>query len=199
MRVGLTGGIASGKSTTAHLLQAWGAHVIDSDQLAHDAIAPGQPAHREIVEHFGNAVLNPDGTINRPRLGEIVFADDAQRARLNQIVHPRVRAQWQKQTEAIEATSPHAFAVAMIPLLYETQVESAFDTVLAVGCSPETQRARLRSRGLQDEQIAARLRSQLPAATKMDRADFVIWNDYSLAILEQQTRMVWHSLSTLAN
>lgn len=199
MRVGLTGGIASGKSTTAQLLRSWGAEVIDSDQLAHDAIAPGQPAYREIIEHFGQSVLDADGRINRPRLGEIVFADDAQRATLNQIVHPRVREQWQRRVQEIEAISPGAVSVAMIPLLYETNIESAFHAVVVVGSGSETQHARLRTRGLSDSQIVARVRSQLPISTKMDRADFVVWNEYSLAILEEQTRMVWRNLATSPN
>jgi dephospho-CoA kinase len=196
MKVGLTGGIASGKTTTARWLRQWGAEVIDSDELAHAAIAPGQPAHAAIVEQFGKQVLQADGAIDRQRLGEIVFADDEQRERLNRIVHPRVRAEWQRRSAQIEAASPQTVVVAMIPLLYETGVERAFEAVLVVGCRPETQAQRLRSRGLTERQIEARLRAQLPVAARMEPADFVIWNEFSLAILEQQTRMVWQTLST---
>lgn len=195
MKLGLTGGIASGKSTTANLLRAWGAEVIDSDQLAHEAMAPGQPAHDQIVAHFGRAILNADGTINRQQLGEIVFRSDAERGCLNRIVHPRVREEWKRRTAEAVASSKETVVVAMIPLLYETKVESSFDAVLVVGCRRETQARRMRERGLREDQVGTWLRSQLPLPMKMERADFAVWNEYSLAILEEQTRMVWNQLS----
>src|ERR1051325_11302850 len=122
MRVGLTGGIASGKTTTANILRALGAAVIDSDELAHEAIVPGQPAYREIVEQFGTSILDAEGRIDRHKLGEIVFNDDIQRKKLNAIVHPRVRAEWQKRSMAVESGPVPRLAMAMIPLLYETNL-----------------------------------------------------------------------------
>ena len=197
MKLGLTGGIASGKSTTADFLRAWGAEVIDTDQLAHEAMVPGQPAYEEIVAHFGRGILNADGTIDRQRLGEIVFRNESERERLNQIVHPRVREQWKRRTAEVEASSERAVVVAMIPLLYETKVEKTFDTVLVVGCRRETQVRRMQQRGLNDDQIEARLRSQLPLSTKMEQANFVVWNEYSVAILDEQSRMVWNQISDI--
>jgi len=199
MKVGLTGGIGSGKSTIAGFLRNWGAEVIDSDQVARAVVDPGQPAYADIVREFGSHILNADGAIDRGRLGELVFNDDARREKLNQIVHPRVRERWQARAAELESRSPATVVVTMIPLLYETAAEGEFDAVLVVACSPEAQSARLRARGLNDEQIRARVRAQLPTPVKMERADFVIWNDYSLDNLEEQARMVWRELSTSAN
>lgn len=199
MKLGLTGGIASGKTTAARMLQSWGASLVDSDELAHQAVAPGQPAYDQIVKHFGRGILRKDGTIDRSRLGEIVFRDAQERERLNQIVHPSVRQQWHKRLREFEAerggSNRFQAVIAMIPLLYETKAEAEFDAVIVVGCRPETQLARLKGRGLTDHQCQARLDAQMPIHEKMQRADFVIWNEYSLAILEQQTRMIWSSLS----
>lgn len=175
-------------------MRAWGAEVIDSDQLAHEAMAPGKPAHREISEHFGSRALNPDGTINRQQLGEIVFRDRSERERLNQIVHPRVREQWKRRMVEAAGSSGQSIIIAMIPLLYETSVEDAFDAVLVVGCQRETQVGRMMDRGLNMDQIEVRLQSQLPLGSKVEKADFVIWNEYPVAILEEQTRMVWTKL-----
>lgn len=196
--MGLTGGIASGKSVTASLWRQWGAEVIDSDEIARQVVEPGQPAHREVVAHFGPGMVKGDGTIDRAKLGEIVFGDARERERLNQIVHPRVRAQWKRRVAAFEATpaaerrSPAI--VAMIPLLYETNVQTEFDSVVVVACQLGTQRARLASRGLTDAQATARIGSQMSLVAKMDKADFVIWNEYSLDLLEAQARAVWRKL-----
>jgi len=185
-RIGLTGGIAAGKSTVAEMWRARGATVIDSDVLAHRAQAPGTATYQKIVATFGPAILNPDATINRRQLGEIVFADAARRQALNAIVHPVVRAEWQQALAAATTTT-----VAVIPLLFEVGAEKEFDWVVVVGCSAATQLARLVAKGLTAAQAQARIQAQLPVPTKMDRGDFVIWNDGSLAVLQQQAEMLW--------
>ena len=185
-RIGLTGGIAAGKSTVAEMWRARGATVIDSDGLAHRAQAPGTATYQKIVATFGPGILNPDATLNRRQLGEIVFADAARRQALNAIVHPVVRAEWQQALAAATTTT-----VAVIPLLFEVGAEKEFDWVVVVGCSAATQLARLVAKGLTVAQAQQRIQAQLPVSTKMDRGDFVIWNDGSLAVLQQQAEMLW--------
>ena len=185
-RIGLTGGIAAGKSTVAEIWRSRGATVIDSDDLAHRTLRPGTPTYQAIVATFGTAILNADGTIHRPRLGEIVFADPARREALNAIVHPVVRAEWQRQLAA--ATG---LGLVVIPLLFEVGAEKEFDCVVVVGCSESTQLARLVAKGLPAPQARARIQAQWPLPTKMDRGDFVIWNDGTPAVLHQQAERIW--------
>ncbi len=185
-RIGLTGGIAAGKSSVAELWRAHGATVIDSDLLAHRALEPATATYREIVQTFGPAIVNADRTINRRQLGDIVFADAARRQELNAIVHPIVRAEWQR---GLAATT--GIAVVGIPLLFEVGAEKEFDCVVVVGCSETTQLARLAVNGLTEAQARARIRAQLPLPVKMDRGDFVIWNDGSRAVLHRQAEIIW--------
>lgn len=184
-RVGLTGTIAAGKSSVAELWRARGATVIDSDALAHQALEPGTATYRQIVAEFGNGILNADGTIHRRALGDIVFNDVGRRAALNAIVHPVVRQRWQE--------SPAR--VVMIPLLYEVGAEKEFDVVVVVGCSEATQLRRLAEKGLTEAQARARLQAQWPVQQKMDRGDFVIWNDGSRAVLARQADWIWSQLT----
>ena len=188
-RIGLTGGIAAGKSTVADIWRAAGATVIDSDVLAHRALEPGTATHREIVTTFGAGILNFDGTINRRQLGEIVFADAARRQALNAIVHPVVRAEWQRELAA--ATG---IVLVVIPLLFEVGAEKEFDCVVVVGCSEATQLARLAAKGLPVAQARSRIQAQLPLPMKMDRGNFVIWNDGSRAVLHRQAEQIWKKI-----
>ena len=189
IHIGLTGGIATGKSSVAELWRAHGATIIDSDVLAHRALAPGTDTHRQVVATFGAGITNTDGTINRRQLGEIVFTDPARRAALNAIVHPVVRAEWKRELAAATGV-----AVAVIPLLFEVVAEKEFDYVVVVACSTTTQLARLQAKGLTETQARLRIGAQLPLQTKMDRGDFVIWNDGSRAGLDQQAASVWEEI-----
>ena len=189
MRVGLTGGIATGKSSVAELWRAKGAAIIDADVLARRALEPGSTTYRQVVEKFGRGILNADGSVNRPALGDIVFTDERRRQELNAIVHPAVRQMW-TQALAVET----GFAVAVIPLLFEVGAENEFDWTVAVGCSEATQLSRLRAIGLDEARAGARIRAQLPVQQKMDRADFAIWNDGSRAVLARQAEMIWDKL-----
>jgi dephospho-CoA kinase len=188
-KVGLTGGIAAGKSSVAELWRAKGAAVIDSDALARRALEPGTPTYAATVEKFGREILNADGTVNRRALGEIVFGDERRRQELNAIVHPAVREMWAKELAALPADTE--VAVAAIPLLFEVGAENEFDCTVAVGCSEPTQLARLRDIGLDETQARARIRAQWPVQQKLDRADYVIWNDGSRAVLARQAEMIW--------
>jgi dephospho-CoA kinase len=168
--------------------------VIDTDELAHQTLARGTPTYTAIVKTFGKDILNADQTINRRVLGEIVFADEQKRLALNQIVHPQVAKMWQESLARLERGGQTEVAVAMIPLLYEVGVEAEFDCVVAVGCSEQTQRARLTANGFSEAQARARMQAQWLVQKKVDRADFVIWNDGSREVLDQQAAIIWATI-----
>jgi dephospho-CoA kinase len=182
--VGLTGGIATGKTTFAAALRARGLPVIDADLLARAAVAPGAPALAEIVRAFGPTVLGPDGTLDRKRLGELVFAEPEARRRLEAITHPAVRRAVAEETARLAAAG-HALAFYDVPLLYEVGLDRTLDSVVVVWAPPEVQRARLAARdGLLPSEADARLAAQLPIDEKAARADFVIENVGSPGDLE---------------
>lgn len=198
IQIGLTGGIASGKTTAAVTLATLGAHVIDTDALARRALDPGMPGFEAAVRVFGREILNTDGAIDRERLGDIVFADAQKRQRLNDIVHPEVRTAWQGELIELKRAGWRGVVTVVIPLLYEVAVQDWFDAVIAVGCAEITQRQRLRERGFFGAQAEARIRAQWPMTAKMEHADFVVWNECSLAVLEQQMTRIWKRLESLA-
>jgi len=184
LRVAITGGLACGKSVVGSFLAGNGVPVCDSDDLAHMAIAKGTFAYREILREFGKDILGPDGEIVRSRLGKIVFEDPGRRALLNAIVHPRVKRSWETW---LRRQRGYPFGIVVIPLLYETGQESAWDRVVCVGSLEVDQRARLRARGLKNREIDLRLAAQMPVWEKMERADHVIYNCGSLELLRCQT------------
>ncbi len=194
IKVGLTGGIATGKSMTLGRWRQAGAVGIDADVLAHQALAPKTPTWDEVVRMFGPKILNKDETINRPKLGKIVFADEKKRKALNRIVHPAVEKMWTEYIEKLEREGAARLAVVAIPLLYEVAAETQFDCIVVVGCSEPTQLARLTRKGLSKTQARARIRAQWPLPMKMERADFVIWNDGLLVVLHQQAEMIWANI-----
>jgi dephospho-CoA kinase len=194
IQAGLTGGIATGKTTAAGLFERRGARVIDTDALAHQAVGPGGPACGAVIEAFGRGIVDAGGAINRARLGEIVFADDTQRQRLNAIVHPVVRAAWTAEVEDLRRCGWRGVVIVVVPLLFEAGLEKQVDAVVAVGCGETTQRQRLRQRGLTDAQAGQRVRAQWPVATKMEKADFVIWNESPVPVLDRQVGRVWDRL-----
>jgi dephospho-CoA kinase len=166
LRVGLTGGIACGKSHVLARLAEAGCRTIDLDRLAHELMAPGQPAHAEIVASFGTGVLGPDGTIDRKRLGAVVFADVAARQRLNAIVHPRVRAE-EARRAVTWSDQPGAVVVTDAALLVESGVHLRFDRLVVVHCSREAQLERLMRRdGIGGDEALARIAAQMPLAEK---------------------------------
>jgi dephospho-CoA kinase len=183
--LGLTGGVGMGKSTAAGFFIGLGARVVDTDDLARQLVQPGQPALQEIIAEFGRDILQPDGQLNRPLLAQQVFADEARRARLEAILHPRIRASW-SATVAAWRREGVPVAVVVIPLLFETRAEGQFDQILCVACSPETQRDRLRLRGWSDRQIGRRIAAQMPVAQKMARAHYVIWSEGTTEVHRRQ-------------
>lgn len=194
IKVGLTGGIATGKSTTFQHWQQAGAAGIDADELAHQALQPETSTWEEVVKTFGPEILKKDRTVNRPKLGDIVFADEGKRTVLNSIIHPAVGRMWTEQIEKLERAGETEVVVVSVPLLYEVAVERQFDCVVVVGCSEATQLTRLARKGLSESRARARIRAQWPLPTKMDRADFVIWNDGTLPVLLKQAEVVWANI-----
>jgi dephospho-CoA kinase len=193
-KVGLTGGIATGKSTVAQHWQQAGAAIIDADALAHQTLLTDTPTWQEVVRVFGNGILNADRTVNRPKLGDIVFGDEQKRLALNRIVHPAVERMWTEQLDKLERTGKTEAAVVSIPLLYEVGAEKRFDWIVVVACSEQTRLARLAAKGMTETQARSRIRAQWPLQQKMDRADFVIWNDASLDVLHQQADIIWETI-----
>ena len=179
--------------TFDHWQQA-GAVGIDADVLAHQALTPKTPTWDEVVRTFGSKILNKDGMVNRPKLGEIVFADEQKREALNRIIHPAVEKMWTKDMRKLEREGTSKIAVVAIPLLYEVAAETQFDCVVVVGCSEPTQLVRLAQKGLSKAQARARIHAQWPLQMKMDRADFVIWNDGLVAMLHQQAETIWANI-----
>lgn len=186
--IGLTGGVGMGKSTAARLLAKRGLPVVDSDDLAREVVAPGQPALEEIAEIFG-AEFIVDGKLDRQRMAGEVFGDDAARARLEAIIHPRVRELWQGRIEQWRANEVPV-GVVVIPLLFEVGAETEMDTVVCLACTANTQRERLRARGWDAAQIGARIGAQMDIAQKMELADHVLWNEGTLEQLGEQLNVI---------
>lgn len=174
LRVGLTGGIASGKSTVAARMRELGLTVMNADLLAHQLMEPGQPAFDEIVREFGRGILAADGTVDRKKLGDIVFRDAARRERLNAIVHPRVIAAREEQFGQMEAENPRGLAIVEAALLIEAGYYKKLDRLIVCSCRPEQQLERLRARGLSEEDARQRIAAQLPLEEKLRLADDVV-------------------------
>jgi len=183
LRVGLTGGIASGKSTVARLFAALGVPVIDTDVLAREVVAPGSPVLQQIVARFGDGVLAPDGSLNRGALRAIVFSDPAARADLEALTHPAIR----ELLEARAAAAGGEYQIHVIPLLVETNAQQRVDRVLVVDCSEELQIRRLQARdGSTEEQARSMLAAQASRAARLAIADDVIRNDGDVETLRNQ-------------
>jgi dephospho-CoA kinase len=191
--VGLTGGIGSGKSTVASMLEELGAVVFDADVLAREAVAPGTPGHDQVVERFGPNVLLPGGDLDREALASIVFADPAARRDLEAIVHPEVRRVFAEGCERYDGTD--AVVVFSAPLLVETGMHTAFDVLVVVSAPVETQVERLmRGRGMSEDAIRARIDAQLPLEVKAEAADVIVDNEGSLEALRGQVGRLWADL-----
>ena len=192
LRVGLTGGIGSGKSAVSSRLAAHGAVIIDSDVLAREVVAKGTDGLAEVVAAFGDGVLTADGDLDRPALGKIVFGDEAARRKLEAIIHPRVRA----RAAEIEAQSPpDAIVVHDIPLLVETGQAGKFDVILVVDVPVDAQLARLvEQRGMAEEEAKQRIASQASREDRLAVADIVVPNSGTLADLDREIEQVWATL-----
>lgn len=192
LRVGLTGGIASGKSEVSRRLAERGAVIVDADVLAREAVAPGSEGLAEVVGAFGPEVLTHDGELDRAALGAVVFADPARRETLNGIIHPRVRARAAQIVADAAAADPHAVVVQDIPLLVETGQAGSFDVVVVVDAPDDVRVARLRARnGMSEDEARARMAAQATREERLAAAHHVIANTGSLAGLRVQVDRLW--------
>lgn len=192
MRVGLTGGIGSGKSAVSSLLAELGATVVDADLLAREAVAPGSPGLAEIAAEFGDDVVGPDGSLDRPAMAAVVFSDPTARQRLEAIVHPRVRARAAEIEAAALAADPSAVVVHDVPLLVETGQQDSYDVVLVVDVPRDLQVARLVSaRGMDEAEARSRIAAQADRDARLAAADVVIDNSGTLDDLARRVQQVW--------
>jgi dephospho-CoA kinase len=216
LKLGLTGGIASGKSVVGEMFVKLGAHLIKSDAIAHWLMEPGRPVYDEVVRCFGTEILNADGTINRPRLAEAAFGPSGDRAavadagrsgvstptrvqELNAIVHPAVIAHENEWMRDIEASDPDAIAIVEAALILEARTADRFDYLLVVTCQPEQRIERFAQRlGISHEaaraEVARRMAAQIPEEEKIKAADFVIDNSGALESTQEQVRKVFAAL-----
>jgi dephospho-CoA kinase len=193
-KVALTGGIATGKSYVLDRFRARGVSCLDADELAHGVMQAGTHAAAAIAERFGPDMLRADGSVDRGKLGKIVFADPVARKDLEALTHPAVYRAIAAGFRAFELTDHPSFAVAAIPLLYETGHASDFDRVIVTTCAPETQVARLLARGMNEADARRRLAAQMPTEDKAKRANFVIRTDGAFADTDAQADAVLNAL-----
>jgi dephospho-CoA kinase len=195
--VGLTGGIACGKSTVAERLAERGAEIVDADAVARQVVLPDTPTYHKIVEHFGAEVLDEDGFIDRPRLGRIIFADPAKRTLLNELTHPPIFAAIAEQLEVLQAFD--GVVVLDVPLLVESGAARGYDAVVVVAAKPEVQLQRLLAeRGMTEDDARARIAAQATLEERLAVATHTIWNEGTLTELRERTDALMDELSTAA-
>ena len=193
--IGLTGGIASGKTTVAAMLRALGASIINADELAREVVRPGQEAWKEIVAAFGEAVLRDDRRIDRQKLRSLAFSNDRLRKRLESITHPRIRALAQAKAAELAAQGAE-IVVYEAPLFFETNAQVWIRPVILVACDVAVQRQRLRDRdNLTTHEIDRHLAAQMPVGEKRKLADFIIENNGDLDDLQRQVKDVWDKIA----
>ena len=199
LRVGLTGGMASGKSTVGRMLGELGCRVIDSDRITRQLFEAGSPVNAAVAEAFGPRVVASDGTIDRKILGELVFENTELRQKLNSIVHPAINQRQSEFLAQAAAEDSHAIGIVEAALIVEVGTYKNYDKVIVVTCSPKIQRERLRERsGLTPQQIETRIASQIPLEEKIKVADFVIDNSGDIGKTRQQVEEVYRQLRAIA-
>jgi len=207
LKVGLTGGIASGKSSVGEMFIALGAHLVQADRIAHSLMQPGRPVYNEVVRHFGGGILNPDGSVNRARLAEVAFGPPgtpgeqvaSRVAELNRIVHPVVIRSQDEWMREIGRHDPHAVAIVEAALILEAGAADHFDKLVVVTCHPEQRAARFAARQKIDlanarDEVTRRMAAQLPDEEKVKHAHYVIDNSDSLERTREQVAAVWQQL-----
>lgn len=193
--IGLTGGIGSGKSTIARRFADHGAHIVDADKIAREVVEPGKPALAEIIAHFGAGVINPDGTLNRSALGEIVFTDASERDILNSIVHPAVQ---RRTTELFAQAPPDSVVVYDVPLLVEANPAYSFDVII-VASAPEGVRVErlMENRGMLESEAISRIQSQAPEEERLKIAHHVIDTSGDINHTYAQVDALWNQLANI--
>src|SRR5687768_2061228 len=200
LRVGLTGSIAVGKSYVTSVFAELGCHVLDADQTAREVVLPGSPGLESVAKTFGPEILNPDGTLNRQRLGEIVFADETKRQKLNELLHPFIIARQDEIMRAWEQEDPNGIGIIDAALMIESGGYRRFDKLIVVHCRPEVQLERLMLRSsLSRDEAQARIDSQMPQAEKQKYADYLIDTSDGFEITRKRTLEVHNDLLRLAH
>ena len=204
LKVGLTGGIASGKTVVAEMLVALGAHLVQADRIAHQLMLPGQPVYNEVVRHFGRAILNPDLSVNRAKLAEAAFGSATSSIpsrvdELNRIVHPAVIRSQEEWMEEMGRQDPHTVAIVEAALILEAGAAKRFDRLIVVTCTAEQSIARYAARKKIEldaarKEVERRMAAQLPEAAKIKAANYVVDNSGSLDHTREQARQVWEKL-----
>jgi dephospho-CoA kinase len=193
-RIGLTGGIGSGKSTVSALFSALGAYVVDADAIAREVVAPGSAGLDALVEEFGPEILSPDGALDRAALAEVVFADSSARERLNAITHPRIAA---RTAELVAGLPSDAVMIHDVPLLAELGLQGAYDLVVVVDAPEQVRIDRLVARGLTQPDARARIKAQASREQRLGIADIVIDNSGDLQALREQVQKAWPMVAGL--
>ena len=191
MKIGLTGGIGSGKSTVAAMFAKLGAVVIDADAISRELVEPGQPALHALVDEFGEGIIAPDGSLRRSELARIAFQDPTATQRLNAIMHPLIRAETERR---LAAAGDSDVVLYDMPLLFETGQEQLVDVVVVVDVPEELQVSRAVGRGLDEEDVRRRMQVQVSRSMRVTEADFVIDNSGSRRDTERQVRGIWNQL-----
>jgi dephospho-CoA kinase len=195
---GLTGGVASGKSTAARMFESLGAHTIDADRLGHELLLSSSPAYPEIIQRFGREILEPTGEVSRTRLGALVFSDPEKLHALNAIVHPRIITRVEELAKQSASQNPGAVILVDAALIFEAGIGGRFEKVIVTWCRPEQQIERLMHKGLTREQVQSRIAAQIPVEEKRLRADFVIDSSGSLENTRAQVKTIYAELQRLA-
>jgi dephospho-CoA kinase len=208
LKIGLTGGIASGKSVVGEMFVALGAHLVHADDISHQLMLPGQSVYDEVVRHFGSSILNSDGSVDRSKLAEAAFSKAAASAtsrieELNRIVHPAVIRRQEDWMEEIGRQDPHAVAIVEAALILEAGAAKRFDRLIVVTCTDDQRIARFAARQKLDreaarKEVSRRMAAQLPEQEKIKAADYVIDNSVSLDRTKEQVRQLWENLRSEA-
>jgi dephospho-CoA kinase len=193
MIIGITGGMGCGKSAVAGMCERAGFRRLDSDALVREQILTLPAVRAQLSQRYGDGILTADGSVNRSRLAERVFADDGERLWLEELTHPLLLGLWR---QSLAAVPDESWAVE-VPLLFEKNLENWFDFTLCVACAPAQQLARLEQRGLPHALAEQRISKQLPLVRKIELADFVLWNDGSVQFLQDQVNELIHALRTV--
>src|SRR5260221_9217177 len=190
--IAITGGVGAGKSSVAALFKELGATVLSADEAAREVLEPASPILSQVIREFGASFMQTDGSLDRKRLGDLVFSDSTARKRLESITHPHIRRLLKSRIDEALAQRPNGVVVAEVPLLYETQMESEYDAVIAVVASKETLFSRLKERnGLNQKEVEKRITSQLSMQEKATRSDYIIENDGNRDALRHSVLEIW--------